>query len=117
MYRLAQALSTIQVPATVQAVLGARIDRLPAEEKHLLQTAAVIGNELSLPLLQAIAALPEDVLHRGLAHLQAGRVSLPNQPLSRAGLYFQTRPYPRRGLWGPAARAPAPAARQSRCGH
>ena len=58
-YRLAQALSTIQVPATVQAVLGARIDRLPAEEKHLLQTA-VIGNELSLPLLQAIAELPED---------------------------------------------------------
>ena len=46
-YRLAQALSNIQVSATVQAVLGARIDRLPAEEKHLLQTAAVIGNELS----------------------------------------------------------------------
>jgi class 3 adenylate cyclase/pimeloyl-ACP methyl ester carboxylesterase len=70
-YRPAQALSTIQVPATVQAVLGARIDRLSAEEKHLLQTAAVIGNELSLPLLQAIAELPEDALHRGLAHLQA----------------------------------------------
>ena len=44
---------------------------MPAEEKHLLQTAAVIGNELSLPLLQAIAELPEDTLHRGLAHLQA----------------------------------------------
>jgi class 3 adenylate cyclase/pimeloyl-ACP methyl ester carboxylesterase len=70
-YRLAQALSTIQVPATVQAVLGARIDRLPAEEKHLLQTAAVIGNDISLPLLQAIAELPTDTLHRGLAHLQA----------------------------------------------
>src|SRR5262249_15638104 len=42
-YRLAQALSTIQVPATVQAVLAARIDRLPPEDKRLLQTAAVIG--------------------------------------------------------------------------
>ena len=70
-YRLAQALPTIQVPATVQAILAARIDRLPAEEKHLLQTAAVIGTEVPLPLLQAIAELPEDVLHRGLAHLQA----------------------------------------------
>jgi predicted ATPase len=42
-YRLAQALSTMQVPATVQAVLAARIDRLRPEEKRLLQTAAVIG--------------------------------------------------------------------------
>ena len=70
-YRLVQALPTIQVPATVQAVLAARIDRLPPEEKHLLQTAAVIGTEVPLPLLQTIAELPEATLHRGLAHLQA----------------------------------------------
>ena len=70
-YRLAQALPTIQVPATVQAVLAARIDRLPPEDKRLLQTAAVIGTEVPLPLLQAIADLPEAALHRGLAHLQA----------------------------------------------
>jgi class 3 adenylate cyclase/tetratricopeptide (TPR) repeat protein len=70
-YRLAQAVPTIQVPATVQAVLAARIDRLPPEEKRLLQTAAVIGTEVPLPLLQAIAELPEEALHRGLAHLQA----------------------------------------------
>jgi class 3 adenylate cyclase/tetratricopeptide (TPR) repeat protein len=70
-YRLAQALPTIQVPATVQAVLAARIDRLPPEEKRLLQTAAVIGTEVPLPLLQAIADMSEDALHRGLAHLQA----------------------------------------------
>jgi predicted ATPase len=61
----------MQMPATVQAVLAARIDRLPSEDKRLLQTAAVIGHELSLPLLQAIAELPETDLHRGLAHLQA----------------------------------------------
>ena len=61
----------MQVPATVQAVLAARIDRLPAEEKRLLQTAAVIGTEVPLALLQAIAELPEETLHRGLAHLQA----------------------------------------------
>ena len=42
-YRLVQALPTIQMPATVHAVLAARIDRLPPEEKRLLQTAAVIG--------------------------------------------------------------------------
>jgi tetratricopeptide (TPR) repeat protein len=69
-YSLAQALPTIQVPATVQAVLAARIDRLPPQEKHLLQTAAVIGTAVPLALLQAIADLPEVALHHGLAHLQ-----------------------------------------------
>jgi predicted ATPase len=69
-YQLARALPTIQVPATVQAVLAARIDRLPPEEKTLLQTAAAIGTEVPVPLLQAIAELPEAALHRGLAHLQ-----------------------------------------------
>jgi predicted ATPase len=70
-YRLAQSLPTIQVPATVQAVLAARIDRLSPEDKRLLQTAAVIGTEVPLPLLQAIAELPEEVLYRSLAYLQA----------------------------------------------
>src|SRR5437870_9101747 len=59
------------VPATIQAVLAARIDRLPPEEKRLLQTAAVVGTEVPLPLLQAIADMPEAALHRGLTHLQA----------------------------------------------
>jgi tetratricopeptide (TPR) repeat protein len=70
-YHLGQDLQTIQVPATVQVVLAARIDRLPPDEKGLLQTAAVIGHEVPRPLLQAIADLPEEVLQRSLAHLQA----------------------------------------------
>ena len=70
-YRLEHALQSLQVPATVQAVLAARIDRLPPEDKRLLQTAAVIGMEVPLPLLQAIAEAPEESLQRSLAHLQA----------------------------------------------
>ena len=70
-YRLAQPLQNIQVPATVQAVLAARIDRLPPEAKRLLQTAAVIGTEVPYPLLTAIADLPDADLRRHLAHLQA----------------------------------------------
>jgi class 3 adenylate cyclase/tetratricopeptide (TPR) repeat protein len=69
-YRLARAIPTIQVPATVQAVLAARIDRLPAEDKRLLQTAAVMGHEVSLPVLRAIADVSEEALHRSLAQLQ-----------------------------------------------
>ena len=85
-YRLAHALPSIQVPATVQAMLAARIDRLPPEEKRLLQTAAVIGTEVPLPLLQAIAEMPEEVLYRGLAHVQA------------AEFLYETRLFPEREL-------------------
>ena len=68
-HRLAKPLENIQIPATVQAVLAARIDRLPPEEKGLLQTAAVIGKDVPFVLLQATAGLEEDALRRGLAHL------------------------------------------------
>ena len=70
-YHLVHPLDTLQVPATVQALLAARIDRLPPEEKRLLQTAAVIGTEVPWPLLQAIADTPDEALYRSLAHLQA----------------------------------------------
>jgi hypothetical protein len=70
-YRLEKPLDTWQVPATVQALLAARIDRLPPEDKRLLQTAAVIGSEVPGPLLQAIADTPDEALYRSLAQLQA----------------------------------------------
>jgi class 3 adenylate cyclase len=70
-YRLAQLVESSQIPATVQAILAARIDRLPSEDKRLLQTAAVIGTEVPWSLLQAIADAPEEALHRGLGQLQA----------------------------------------------
>ena len=70
-YRLDKSLDSLQVPATVQAVLAARIDRLPPEEKRLLQTAAVIGTDVPFALLRDIAELPEAALYRGLAHVQA----------------------------------------------
>jgi len=71
-YRLARPVDTIQVPATVQAVLAARIDRLPAEDKRLLQSAAVIGQEVPFAILHEIAELAEEPLRLGLADLQAG---------------------------------------------
>jgi predicted ATPase/class 3 adenylate cyclase len=70
-YRLARRFESTQVPATVQAVLAARIDRLAPEDKRLLQSAAVIGKDVPYSLLQAIAELPEDALQQGLARLHA----------------------------------------------
>ncbi len=61
----------LHIPATVQAVLASRIDRLPTEEKDLLQTLAVIGKEFSLGLLKQVVDQSEDTLQRLLSHLQA----------------------------------------------
>jgi tetratricopeptide (TPR) repeat protein len=69
-YRLAKDFATLVMPTSVQPVLAARVDRLPPEEKRLLQIAAVIGKDVAFGLLCAIADLPEDALRRGLAQLQ-----------------------------------------------
>jgi hypothetical protein len=63
--------NTVEVPATVQALLAARIDRLPSEDKRVLQCAAVIGKDVPLPLLEAIADVSEDEVRRSVHHLQA----------------------------------------------
>ena len=47
------------MPATVQAVLAGRIDRLPLEEKQILESAAVIGKDVPLPLFQTITELSD----------------------------------------------------------
>jgi class 3 adenylate cyclase len=61
----------LEVPDSVQAVLAARMDRLPLAEKGLLQTASVIGNDVPIALLQAVADVPESGLDHALQHLQA----------------------------------------------
>jgi len=70
-YRLTTDVPTIHVPATVQALLAGRIDRLPPEDKRLLQACAVIGKDVPVVLLQALVPDREGDLRLGLAHLQS----------------------------------------------
>jgi class 3 adenylate cyclase/tetratricopeptide (TPR) repeat protein len=69
-YRLAKSLDAVQVPATVQAILAARIDRLRPELKRLLQAASVVGKDVPVALLEPIAEMAEDELRQALAELQ-----------------------------------------------
>ncbi len=71
-YQLVRTVDAFQIPATVQSVLAARIDRLPQDDKRLLQTAAVIGKDFSYQLLSAVTDRGEGLLREGLARLQAG---------------------------------------------
>ncbi len=70
-YRLARAVQTLQIPATAQVMLAARIDRLTPEHKRVLQTASVIGKDVPFSLLQAVADEADEPLRRALAELQA----------------------------------------------
>src|SRR5437773_2453735 len=70
-YRMVKAMQAAQVPATVQAILAARIDRLLPEEKDVLQTASVVGKDVSLALLRAISPLSEGELAAQLRRLQS----------------------------------------------
>jgi tetratricopeptide (TPR) repeat protein len=71
-HRLVKAVQVVQLPETVQAILASRIDRLAPEDKSLLQSASVVGKDVPLVLLQAIARLNERELPAGLARLQSG---------------------------------------------
>jgi class 3 adenylate cyclase/tetratricopeptide (TPR) repeat protein len=69
-YRPGLKIDDLVIPSTVQNVVADRIDRLCIEEKHLLQTAAVIGVIVPFGLLRVVAELPDDKLYQYLAHLQ-----------------------------------------------
>ena len=70
-YRLTRPVEAIQVPATVQVMLAARVDRFSLEDKRLLQIAAVVGKHVPFSLLRAVAELPDKALRGALDRLQA----------------------------------------------
>ena len=70
--KLTRSLAELKIPPTVQAILAARIDRLPPDAKDLLQTLAVIGREFPLSLIRAVVSIPDDEIRRLLDDLQLG---------------------------------------------
>lgn len=69
-YRLTSNFDDLAVPATVQAVIAARIDNLPRESLQLLQKASIIGSEGPRELLTRIIGLELDDFERHLAVLE-----------------------------------------------
>lgn len=79
-YRLAAELDVVVLPPTVQAGLAARIDRLPAREKSLVQTMSVIGNEIPAPLLAEVSDLPARELDDAIDRLATAQWVIPRGP-------------------------------------
>ncbi|MFQ5504992.1 MAG: AAA family ATPase [Planctomycetota bacterium] len=110
-YRLATPVDALDVPASVQAILAARIDRLPEREKHVLQAAAVIGKEFAEPILEAVAELSLAELRAALRHLQSAEFTYTGA-LSGRTLRLQA---PADPGGGDPLTAPRAAAAHSRC--
>jgi DNA-binding winged helix-turn-helix (wHTH) protein/class 3 adenylate cyclase/tetratricopeptide (TPR) repeat protein len=81
--------TTLRIPETIQAVLAARIDRLPSETKRLLQTAAIIGHDVPLALLQMVVDCPETALHEHLRVLQHAEILYEKQAFPETVYAFQ----------------------------
>src|SRR5829696_1381577 len=81
-YRLARSVDEVTIPPTVQAVLASRIDRLPAHEKAVLQSAAVIGKHF-----------PEAVLRHAM-RLSGTELEDALRALTAAEFIYEESPYP-----------------------
>jgi adenylate cyclase len=94
-YRLARPLEDSGVPASVQIVLAARIDRLGPEAKLLLQEASVAGKEVTERALMLISGREDEALQRELiaagflyeAEVYPERVLAFRHPLTREVAY------------------------------
>jgi predicted ATPase/class 3 adenylate cyclase len=71
-FRLARPVASIEVPASVQSLLAARIDRLDEATKRLLQTAAVIGDGFAEALLAQVAGSGAEAVRGPLRALVQG---------------------------------------------
>jgi class 3 adenylate cyclase/tetratricopeptide (TPR) repeat protein len=60
----------LEIPPTVQGVIASRIDRLPKEDKALLQLASVVGPRVSPHLLAAVTSMPAAQLQSRLWSLE-----------------------------------------------
>ena len=87
--KLTKSLATIQIPSTVQAVLASRIDRLPHEQKDLLQSLAIIGKEFPLGLVRAVSGKSDDELDNLLAGLQTAEFIYEQPALSGVSYVFK----------------------------
>src|SRR5262249_39840217 len=87
-YRLARAVETIAVPATIQAVLAARIDRLAEREKGGLPMAGVIGQEFGERLLCRASDLSEPDLAAALRGLVTAEFLYPSALFPEAEYTF-----------------------------
>ena len=87
---LTKELNELDIPTSVQAILAARIDRLPAHAKELLQTLAVIGKEFSVSLIFEVTGIERNTLEKQLKELQTGEFIYEKYVAGEKGYVFKS---------------------------
>ncbi|QPF83482.1 AAA family ATPase [Bradyrhizobium genosp. L] len=88
-YRLRHGIDAVPLPATVQAVVAARIDHLEDVAKGVLETAAVIGRLVAMSVLRPVAALPNDDLLEAISQLRQAELLYDLPPYDKGLLAFR----------------------------
>jgi predicted ATPase len=107
-YRLIRPVEQLKMPATVQTILAARIDRLAPEAKRLLQAAAVIGKDVPIPLLLAIADAPQPEVRAELTRLQSAEFLYESGSSQTLSIHSSTRSRTRWPIRGCSTTVSAP---------
>jgi len=68
--RLTEQADSISIPASVQGIVASRMDRLPAGQRRLLQTASVLGKDVRTDVLRVLCHMPAAQIDADLAALQ-----------------------------------------------
>ncbi len=88
-YRLKGGVDSIPLPATVQAVIAARIDRLDESAKRVLEIASVVGREIAISVLDSIADLSSTELSEAIGHLRRAELLYDVPPFEQRLLAFR----------------------------
>jgi class 3 adenylate cyclase/tetratricopeptide (TPR) repeat protein len=88
-YRLKGGIDAIPLPATVQAVIAARIDRLEEDAKQVLEVASVIGREISISVLERVSGLEQSALSQAAQQLRRSELLYDVPPFEQRLLAFR----------------------------
>src|SRR5450759_3007240 len=94
-YRLRGGIDTIPLPPTVQAAIAARIDRLEENAKKVLESASVVGREISISILDAVAGLSPAELSEAARHLRHAELLYDVPPFEQRLLAFRHPVWPK----------------------
>src|SRR5262249_10356667 len=88
-YRAIRSVVAVEVPVTIEDILATRINRLPADDRSLAQSAAVIGTEVPASVLSAIADLPESALESAMQRLRRAELLYESATAMGSGFTFK----------------------------
>lgn len=79
-YHLGAAGAQVRLPASIAAVIGARVDRLPAAAQGALEAAAIVARPITGPVVGAMLGMPADEAELCLSAAQSSGLLVAQPP-------------------------------------